>query len=259
LAFLVGALPLATLSSLAAVGCRSNDEHVTVIAERGEWRSPAEDGGEACADVRGLYVCWAHGAPSPLTRPLPYAAGANALRCFGKGGARRCVERTRDAPAFVCTEGRCEQRHPRLPDDGEWECADLAGVVMCRGGERAAGVAPAGVDAAFLCGPRAVRGQTGAERLCIDYDPDLPSSGPEESDKYRCHFENARGTVRVCERAPDSHQVSDVCDDARPCVSGLGCAGQRCLPPAPPPNCWLDADCEPGILCRFGSCTKGAP
>ena len=75
-------------------------------------------------------------------------------RCSGRGPARLCVDRRADAPAFSCGGDRCTQSHARRPDDGEWTCVETAGAEVCLGGERAAGVAAAPVDPAWLCGAR---------------------------------------------------------------------------------------------------------
>jgi hypothetical protein len=252
-AWLVAPLLLSGLSS-----CRSERaEPARAVHERGRWPVPASDDGSAfCADVRDVRVCWEKGAARVRPAELPFpGATVERFRCSGGGATRTCVERRRDAPPFRCAGDRCEQPHPRLPDHGEWECADLAGVVSCRGGEPAAGIAPAGPDPSFVCGARRAADGGTNERVCLDYSPDLP----DEPGAYRCHFESKPGPVRVCLRGNDVHQSGDACDRARPCVSGLTCAGGRCVPPAPPPVCWLDADCPTGVPCRFGACVEGAP
>lgn len=134
----------------------------------------------------------------------------------------RAPERPRAGP-FVCDAGVCEQRVPRFPDDGEWECAELDAVVVCRGGVPAAGVVAGPPDLGWRCGVR--RGTS--ERLCVDDAPELPGPG------WRCRFTHDRGERRVCRADPGAPQ------------------------PAPPsravPSCWIDRDCESGA-CRRGSC-----
>lgn len=216
--------------------------------------TPAEDATPSCSDVMTLRVCW-DGSGAPLTAapaPLPpVPASALGFRCTGHGRERRCRDRGADAPAFECSEGRCVQRHPRLPDDGEWECQDSAGALVCRGGERPSGVAPGGHPEGFFCGAHVRSGKDTGERICVDLSPDRPA----ESDKYTCHFE---GATRVCQKAPFPHALGDVCDRAHPCVDGARCATGLCVPIAPRPSCWVDPDCDQQV-CRFGTCTGDAP
>jgi hypothetical protein len=231
--------------------CKKEPSRITQTLSGEEWLAPMNDAKGTCADVHDVRVCWDGAAAShaPAAPPFP---GATSLshRCFGSDANRRCVRRDRDAPRFTCRGERCEQLHPRLPDDGEWECADLGGVVLCKGGDRPAGIPPGGSDPAFFCGA----GGASSERLCIDYSPDLP----HEEGRFRCHFEAKEGVVRVCERAADVHGVADGCDAQRPCVGGLACTRGRCLPPPPPPVCWLDSDCASGA-CLFGACAGSTP
>lgn len=239
---------------LSAVACHSEERTATnvVNASTEEWAAPDPSDTGQCADVRDLRVCWRTGMTQIRPRVLPKMDAPADLRCYGDGAGRRCVSRRRDAPAFRCEGTFCVQQYPRVPDDGEWECADLGGVVSCRGGERAAGIPPGGKDASFVCGAR--KGHL-EEKICVDYSPDLPDgAGP-----FRCRFEAREGTVRVCETAKDAHGVTDACDAKAPCVSGLDCVSGHCIPPAPAPQCWLDADCGTSIPCRFGVCLPGAP
>jgi hypothetical protein len=157
---------------------------------------------------------------------------------LGALGLLGCDERTsqRSAPpeppggeasAFLCREEQCSQRHVRLPDDGEWRCADLDGAVLCAGGETAAGVVPVGAGRGYRCGER--RGSARRERVCVDSAPDFPPGGRAE---YRCRFDAEHGLTREC--APRETQPNDA-------VAAL---------PARAPECWLDADCQ-------GPCVKG--
>ena len=115
----------------------------------------------------------------------------------------------------------------RLPDDGEWRCAEQGGVVWCAGGEPAAGVVSVSSPRGYRCAERrgAVR-----ERVCVDGAPDYPDGGAAA---FRCRFEQERGVSRVCTRAS---QV------VRPLPSGAA------------PNCWVDADCAG--RCERGSCVE---
>jgi hypothetical protein len=150
---------------------------------------------------------------------------------------------------FTCAGDACVQRHPRLPDDGEWECTDMAGAALCRGGDPAAGVAPAPPDPSWICGARAGTG----ERICIDLSPDFP--GGAAAAGFRCRYDNAPQPRRLCARDPGAHNLGDGCTRERPCVDGASCVEGRCAAPRPAPSCWLDDDCGGGT-CRFGSCRR---
>jgi hypothetical protein len=160
---------------------------------------------------------------------------------LGALGLLGCDERTGplDAPpeppqgeasAFLCRGEQCSQRHVRLPDDGEWRCADLDGVVLCAGGEPAAGVVPAGAARGYRCGERL--GLARHERVCVDSAPDFPPGGRAA---YRCRFDAEHGLTREC--APRETPPSDAI---------------AALPPRAP-ECWLDADCQGS--CVHGFCT----
>jgi hypothetical protein len=136
--------------------------------------------------------------------------------------------RTIEASPFVCNGDVCLQRHVRLPDDGEWRCAERDGVVWCAGGEPAAGVVAAKASRGYRCGER--RGSKERERVCVDAAPDYPDGGAAQ---FRCRFEQEHGVVRSCTRAGGA---------------------QRPLPAGAEPNCWLDADCAG--RCERGTCVE---
>jgi hypothetical protein len=138
----------------------------------------------------------------------------------------------REASAFVCEADLCLQRHPRLPDTGEWRCAEREGVVWCAGGEPAAGVVALPKARGYTCGERRKSERGRRERICVDAAPDYPSGRKGE---FSCRF-TERG-ARECGRKPTR---------------------LRALAGAPEPNCWLDADCE-GARCDRGTCAAGAP
>ena len=144
----------------------------------------------------------------------------------------------RRAGRFHAYEGKMRQSQPRLPDTGEWRCAEQGKVVWCAGGEAAAGVVGGPPDPGYRCGPR--WGSEG-ERVCIDEHPDYPEpSGSADGDgKYsRCRFEQAQGIVRVCEL-------------------GAPYTGPP-LPAHARPACWLDRDCPAGH-CERGACGCSSP
>jgi hypothetical protein len=132
------------------------------------------------------------------------------------------------AGRFHCEAEQCSQPYPRLPDAGEWRCADTGGVVWCAGGEPAAGVVAGPPDPSYRCGARFGERR---ERVCIDEHPDYPMHG---ADHYVCSFAQERGTTRVCK--PGSPER------VRPLAKGALAA------------CWLDRDCRSG-RCDRGTCT----
>lgn len=206
----------------------------------------------SCVEVGSSRVCWNEAGVAasvePSMRPARSPASPLGFRCEGAGDARRCIERDRRATPFACDGERCTQARPRLPDDGEWTCADAAGAVVCVGGEPAAGVASRGVERGWFCGER--RGTR--ERVCVDLSPDVPDG---DLAGWRCRFEHEPRVVRRCERDRSVHVLDDACDGERPCVDGAHCVASRCVPDRPAPSCWLDADCGGGSACRFGSCS----
>jgi hypothetical protein len=196
-------------------------------------------------------------APSAAWSTLEPPGAAGDWRCSGQRDQRRCVRRAGSAGRFVCHAETCTQHHPRAPDDGAWECADIAGVVFCRGGEPAAGVVAGPVDPAFFCGP--LRGAADDKmRVCVDLTADRP---PGAIDGWACRFEYAHGeALRVCTRS-DAPVVGGRCDVATEdaarasCPRGAECVRGRCLPARPPaPECWLDSDCGAGRACQFAAC-----
>jgi hypothetical protein len=204
--------------------------------------------GATCADVGELRVCWEGAA---------IRADARAAACAD----RACTSRAAGAPPFSCAGARCEQRHPRMPDDGEWQCADSGGVTICSGGERAAGVAPAPPEAGWWCGPRSGASAWDGERVCVDLSPDFPDGHMRG---WRCTTRYEGPVRRECERDPGARTLTEPCDARRPCLDGSRCAqvpdgdrgGGRCVPERPAPACWLPGDCASG-RCRFGSCVEG--
>jgi hypothetical protein len=135
-------------------------------------------------------------------------------------GARR-------ASRFVCQGTTCRQDHPRLPDTGEWRCAERDGVVWCAGGEAAAGVVAGRADPAFQCGPRWGHEP---ERVCIARHPDYPDGGGES---YRCSYDQEHGIARTCRLAKSVATTALL---------------ERALP-----ACWLDSDCG-SQACDRGAC-----
>lgn len=243
------------IGAIALTACGSPARESTRPAVRSELEAPALDPTPRCADVRSVRVCWdQRGRATSAVRATFPGAEVSPLgfRCVGAGAERRCSDRSRDASGFGVRGTARVQRVPRLPDDGEWECSESAGAMVCRGGERPSGVAPGGKAEGFFCGPRRAQGKSPGERICVDLSPDFPPGATADT---RCRFE---GTARVCETANDVHSLGDACDAGHPCVDGARCVAGWCAPRAPDPSCWNPSDCDQGT-CRFGSCFTEEP
>src|ERR1017187_1192515 len=185
--------------------------------------------------------------PSAVATKRSTAQAASPLgwRCPPRASA--CVDRAAISSPFKCTNDRCVQMHPVMPDDGEWIWAELAGVPLCTAGETAAGVAPAGIAPGWLCGTR--RGGMEA-RICRDVSPDFPDG---KASGWRCLFGGPALPQRKCVRGSQTHGVGDACDARHPCVDGALCHESVCVLPHRMPTCWIDADCAEGA-CSFGNC-----
>jgi len=168
--------------------------------------------------------------------------------CGGAVSSRAAARPAAGGP-WRCEASTCEERQPRQPDDGTWECADLDGAVVCHGGAPPAGVVAGPPDVGWMCGPR--RGSAaGTDRVCVDYSPDFPSG---DARGWRCAFTHEHGERRVCRRDESAPAIGAPCDDARGCKPGDRCLDRRCVPPRPQPSCWIDKDC--GVAkCFRGSC-----
>jgi hypothetical protein len=143
--------------------------------------------------------------------------------------ALRAALAPRPAGHFSLQDGKLRQEHPRLPDTGEWRCAERSQVVWCAGGQPAAGVVAGPPDRGFRCGPRWGQRSGQRERVCIDEHPDYPGN-----DAYQCSFDQERGIARVCR-----------VEQASPAIV---------LVPHALAACWLDRDCPSG-RCDRGACT----
>jgi hypothetical protein len=240
------ALSLAAAVALGLVACGPGAVRRQGVESARHWPLPAADVGDGCADVSDRRVCWdGRGEATSVARETPPFPAPSPLGflCTGQGQARTCEPRDA-AGAFVCEGSACTQKHPRQPDEGEWQCADDSGVTVCAGGEPPSGVPPASPAPGWICGAR--RGS----RVCVDLSPDFPDGS---ATGFRCRWSYEAGVTRICARDPGAHVVGDACDAGHPCVAGARCAGGRCVPPRPAPACWLDAHCSEGS-CRFGSC-----
>jgi hypothetical protein len=244
----------AVVAAVAVAACGSRP-----TAQRSEtahrWLVPAQDTGESCADVGDRRVCWNDsGAPTSARRDLPPVASPVSLgfRCFGQGAARECEVRD-TAPPFSCDGATCTQRHPRQPDEGQWQCSDDAGIAVCASVAAAAGVPEGRVERGWMCGQRS--GHHDGSRVCIDLSPDFPDG---VATGWRCRWSHEGATLRLCIRDREAHSLGDACDRQHPCIAGARCAAGRCEPPQPAPGCTLDGDCERNT-CRFGTCLADRP
>lgn len=204
-----------------------------------------------CADLGDARVCWPdRQSPTLVKRPLPPGPPpAAGWRCQGGGAARACVDRARGGGPFTCEGDRCTQARPRLPDDGEWECVDLDGVVVCRGGAAPAGVVSGPPDPGWSCGDRRT---AVAERVCVDLAPDLPRGVARG---FACSFDRGQSGARTCVKKEGAPAIGAACGA---CPRGARCVQGRCLPLRPAPDCWVDIDCGPGGACLLGTCEGGA-
>lgn len=169
-----------------------------------------------------------------VTLAVPAVLGWVLVSCDRRtDAASGAAEPPLQASEFACDGGRCVQRHVRLPDDGEWRCAESKGVAWCAGGEPAAGVVKAPAARGFVCGTRRRPRNGRTERVCVDEAPDYPAG---ERGSYHCRFLQERGTQRECVR-----QATEI----RPPASRSA------------PDCWVDADCAPGA-CDRGRCMGSA-
>jgi hypothetical protein len=255
---------------LAVLGMVACDPEPRPRELRVHYPVPAPDVRGACADVLDFRVCWDAECPSGtcvVERSVPSAPAASPLgwRCVGGGEERSCSDRGHGVGRFACQRDSCVQVHPRLPDDGEWTCAEMAGAVLCVGGDGPAGTPPGPRDAGFLCGkrrptpgPSRFDARAGAAGLgqgatvCLDLSPDFPDSSPRG---WVCRYEHEHGMRRICERRETQGALGAACSSSAPCIDGLLCAAGRCVPRRPEPSCWLDADCA-SASCRLASCVQ---
>ncbi len=199
---------------------------------------------ERCAVVGSFRAC--DGGWFDFDEPMPRPKRGS--RCEYASERWRCLDRGLGSGPFECDQDACTQRHPRLPDVGEWECAEVDGVAICRGGWPAAGVSTGESDIGWRCGDR--RGSD--ERICVDFAPDLPSDDVEQPrGPWRCFFSHDGAERRHCvlDTVP---KVGGECNSVDDCPKAITCVDGRCMPALDSVSCWVDDDCEG--TCRFGSC-----
>jgi hypothetical protein len=208
-----------------------------------------QDIGAVCSDIGSARVCWHDGTQTIVPRTVPSGSTpASGFRCGGVGSERVCEDRSRNASPFQCGTQRCLQTRPRLPDDGEWDCVEISGVVFCHSRGSVAGMEAGPMDLGWQCGAR--RGSSSGERICIDLDADRPSDPARQRCRYEPHF---GAPQRSCTSA-QTPLVGRACGPSRACPVGSDCSAGLCLPERPEPACWLDRDCGDGAQCVLGSC-----
>lgn len=249
---------LVPLFLLSLIACKKERTFPTERGHRIATKVAASDEAAVCSDVAALRVCW--GPPARYAehcengfcvepRPVPNipSPSAGGWRCAGYRERRTCTSREYGAGRFECEGRRCVQAHIRVPDDGEWTCAESAGATICTGGAlQPAGVPSPVTDSGWLCGNRA----GSPDRVCVDFSPDLPTPHPE---RWQCQYEGTSPQTRRCVVNPDSPRLGASCSAKQPCVDGARCVRGLCLPAPPEPTCWLDSDCA-SRACRFGTC-----
>lgn len=187
----------------------------------------------ACAGDDGEEGVRVIARPDPPERAPPDAA----WRCE-PGPPRRCALSPRRP--FECSGGACTQRHPRLPDDADWECADVDGLVVCRDRPGPAGAVPGPRELGWICGG-------GTPRICIDLAPDRPGAG-----SYDCRYAHEPTIERTC-REVDAPTLGAPCRGE--CPRGMQCTSGVCVPDAiETPDCWTSADCDDGRACVLARC-----
>ncbi|MCS6798614.1 MAG: hypothetical protein NZ898_08790 [Myxococcota bacterium] len=215
-----------------------------------------------CLDTVAGRLCFGGSCTDgPCLAPVEPPAGAHLdptsgarWRCEGTGLDRRCTA-VRAVP-WRCDERTCETTMPELPDDGEWECAELSGVVVCRGGEGPAGVRPGPPMPGWICG--ATRTRDEPRRICVDPWPARVGEGS-------CRFEHEGGLRRICARDRGAEGESPAplgarCAREAECAEGLRCVAGRCvLARWPAAECWTGRDCPPGSRCVLASCVRDGP
>ncbi|MEE8408217.1 MAG: hypothetical protein V3T05_01305 [Myxococcota bacterium] len=253
---------LASLGALTCCDAEPRQVGVPIVDAGGTLPARATgDLGANCADVGRVRACWGADLEGTscrddiclVPRPVPPGPTPNGgWRCDGVGRDRACQRRTAAAAPFVCNGDQCIQRHPRAPDDADWDCVDRFGAVICSTTRGPAGTVPGPPDPGWLCGAR--RGHAG--RICLDLSPDLPDA---DVGRWDCAFEHRTGTMRLCTRRGVLPTLGAACRVPDGCPPDARCIAGHCLPPEPAPSCWVDGDCGEAMACIFGTCAGRAP
>jgi hypothetical protein len=250
------ALGIACLLIMGACQEQASQKTITQVSHQLIVRAP--DTSNDCYDLAGeppgLRVCYSSSLSNKVdlvARTLPSFDASTRLgwRCVGSGAARHCYDRAQDVGAFECSERRCVQEHPRVPDANEWFCSDAHGGQLCLMQAPAAGVSIGKPTAGYVCGNRKIGKQVTGQSLCLDLSPDFPDS---DATGWSCHYEGDPSLRRICIKK-SVRGLGAQCSQSAGCSLGTVCQSGHCVPGHPKPTCWLDDDCE-GRPCRAGSC-----
>lgn len=201
----------------------------------------------ACRVVGSHRVCVDPEPPKPDARTA-------AWRCWVDGATRTCRLRASARGPWLRDPGTgpasWSQRRYALPDEAEWECAEIEGIAYCRTTGDPAGVARREPAPWWLCG----EGPEG-RRICTDPDPDRPT---DVQASMACHFDHSPPRRRWCETKTTD---DGACAADGDCGLGAVCVGGRCAPLVAEPSCYFDRDCgeNAGQVCRWGLCVRGEP
>ncbi len=247
---------------LAFVGFPACAQKPTRVIDEPVWVSAPSprDVGTTCADVHDARACWGSQEGSLVVVPRSLPTAGVAWRCVGHGESRRCRRRSGTTGAFVCDGGACAQDHPRMPDDGEWECFERDGAVACLGGEAAAAVVGGRRDEAWICGVRRTHADAGGPasapaRVCVDLAPDRP----DDAGFGQCAIAHRPAGARQICTPSKTTSLGASCGGAggATCPPGAACVTSVCVPARVPlGECWQDTDCAEGQACVFATCAR---
>ena len=189
-----------------------------------------------------LRVCWDGGGPRVVKRPLP-APRRPARRWAGaaSAAARRAPARAaRPRHQRSSARGPLPAAHPRMPDDGEWQCTDSAGRDLCMGGERAAGRGAPARRPGWFCGARR-GGDPGARASASICRPTFPTA---RAPGWRCRTLYDGPARRVCDRDPGrAHAGRDLRSRATRASTAAAAPTGGASPNGPRPR----AGCRPTV------------
>lgn len=229
--------------------------------EPAPWKCRDVAGGRMCTAPRSAtatlgprYTCRVSGELRVCVDRAPARPDARARywRCWVERDRRTCRARGSTHGPWLRDPGGgpavWSQRRYALPDEDEWECAEIKGISYCRTTGAAAGVARRAPLPFWICGD----GPEG-RRICTDPDPDRPA---DVQASLACHFDHSPPRRRWCE----TKTMDDgACRADADCGGGALCIESRCAPLVSELRCYFDRDCGEGAgqTCRWGECLRG--